>query len=185
MEKETVLRLKSICLLAVIAALLGWWLSTLNKPVSTSGVKETFIWSVEPEELEGIEISLPFRNLKKSWLVDGQQQWRFDEPDAPIVDSARWGQGIPLLLSGPRATRRIAVAALGEELEQYGLAAPRMMVNLSLAGSKTLGIVVGGTTPSGRDVYVKLRADRVIYTVPTSWSEVLERLVVEPPYLGR
>jgi hypothetical protein len=94
----------------------------------------------------------------------------------------RWGGGIPLLLSGPGAERLIASESTDEQLQMYGLEDPKMKIDLTLENEDTINIEVGDRTPDGQACYIKLVKSNDVYTVHYTWYEVLERLVLEPPY---
>ena len=94
----------------------------------------------------------------------------------------RWGGGIPLLLSGPGAERIIADNATDEQLEMYGLVDPKMRIDLTLENEDNINIEVGDSILTGQARYVKLIDSGDVYTVHYTWYEVLERLVLEPPY---
>ena len=57
-----------------------------------------------------------------------------------------------------------------------------MAIDLVLKNGKTLGIDVGDRTLEGKAYYIKLRNSGFVYTVDYTWYEVLERLVLDPPY---
>lgn len=141
-----------------------------------------YIWDVEMDELRHMTITLPDRDLSESWLVRDDKYWYFDEPDGPRVDMNRWGGGIPLLMTGPGADRVITLDASDQQLESYGLSRPRMSVELVLSDGREISIEVGDPTPTGGHYYVSPTGSRQVYSVDHTWYEVLERLVVEPPY---
>jgi len=94
----------------------------------------------------------------------------------------RWGGGIPLILSGPGAERLIAEDATEEKLAVFGFTEPSMEIALTLENEEIIYIEVGDSTPNGTAYYVKLVDSDDVYTVDYSWYDVLERLVLEPPY---
>jgi hypothetical protein len=180
--KEAALRLWSIFALAAAALSLALLVAVLKQEDTRPSAPAIFVWSVKAEEITHIRIALPPLNREQSWRIDKVGQWRFDDAESSAVDPERWGPGIPLLLSGPRATRPIAERMSVEEMDQYGFDTPGLTIDLKLADSHKVSVDVGHSTLDGRYVYIKLRDDGTIYTVPISWSDVLERLVLEPPY---
>lgn len=140
------------------------------------------VWSVEMMELTAITVSLPLKEKSEAWTKHDDKYWYFDKPDGPKVDMKRWGGGIPLLLSGPAADRLITEESTNEQLEIYGLADPRMEINIGLENGDTFNIEVGDVTPGGQTYYVKLANSRKVYTVDYTWYDVFERLVLDPPY---
>ena len=175
--------LRSLLALAVFLVVLGvvYYYSSQTDPPPPSEPRP-FVWDVEMEELAKMSISIPPRERSESWVKHDDRYWYFDEPDGPKVNMERWGGGIPLLLSGPGAERRIASDATDEQLEVYGMTPPHMQIDLTLENQKTIEIDVGDPTPDRQGYYVRLRASRDIYTVHESWYHVLERLVLDPPY---
>ena len=127
-------------------------------------------------------ISLPGENKSQAWVIHDDKYWYFDEPDGPKVDMQRWGGGIPLLLSGPGADRTITSDSTDEQLEIYGLTSPRMTIHVVLKDETTIDIEVGDATLTGGAYYVRLVDSRDVYSVDYTWYEVLERLVLDPPY---
>ena len=139
------------------------------------------VWNLEMLELSRVSIELPVSGKSKAWVKREDKQWYFDEPDGPEVDRKRWGGGIPLILSGPHANRLIASAVTDEQLEIYGFKNPVMKIGLNTENEK-VDIVVGNSTPDGQSYYIMLAESSDVFSVDYSWFDVLERLVVEPPY---
>jgi len=106
----------------------------------------------------------------------------FDYPEGPRVDMNRWGGGIPLLLSGPGADRRIAKDATEKKLDEFGFTEPQMEIALTLENGDVINIAVGDSTPDGSTYYVKLVNSNNVYTVDSTWYGVFEDLVLNPPY---
>ena len=131
-------------------------------------------------ELRRIDISLPKQGMSQAWIMHEDRYFYFDEPRGPKVDTVRWGGGIPLLLSGPVATRLIAEQATAQQLELYGLDKPIMQIDLTLDNGDHIRTEIGDSTPNGQGYYIR-RAD-LIYAVDYTWFDVLERLVLDPPY---
>ena len=141
-----------------------------------------FVWSIDMDELQRIVIKLPGEGKSEAFIKHVDRQFYFDVPDGPVVNPERWGGGIPLLLEGPGAERRIAKDATEEKLAEFGFAQPQMEIMLTLDNEDTVNIEVGSSTPDGHAYYVKLVDSNNVYTVDAAWYDVLERLVTEPPY---
>ena len=84
--------------------------------------------------------------------------------------------------TGPGADRTITSDSTDEQLEIYGLTNPRMTIHVGLKNEATIDIEVGDATLTGGAYYVKLVGSRDVYSVDHTWYEVLERLVLDPPY---
>ena len=149
------------------------------------------MWSFDLRDLHRVEIALPQDQLAETWFhID--RVWYFDRPERPLVDMDRWGGAVPYLLSGPGANRLITEQAVDDDLQIFGLLAPRMTIHLEHGGEHgdgdgagTVDLVIGDETPDSFSFYLQLVGTRKVYTVDRTWYEVMERLVLEPPYLQR
>ena len=137
------------------------------------------------EELQHMVISLPREDKSEAFVKVKEEDkfpWYFDDPQRSDVNTERWGGGIPLILSGPGADRRIAKDATEEKLAEFGFTEPKMEIALTLENGDVLNIAVGDSTPDGSTYYVKLVNSNNVYTVDYTWYEVFEGLVLDPPY---
>ena len=172
----------ALIMLAVVVALGAvLYLTTRPHPAPAPPEKQ-FVWFVDMTELSTMAISLPPLGKSQRWVKHTDQYWYFDAPNGPKVNMKRWGGGIPLILSGPAASRRIVTGATDQQLVLYGLAQPRMRIALTLTTGQPISIIVGDATPDQQACYIKLAESREVYTVDTSWYDVLARLVTDPPY---
>ena len=141
--------------------------------------KRPEIWSVDGEKIYHITIRLPHQKKTIAFFQDKEEHWRFDDETRHPVDPKRWG-GIVILVSGPKSKRLIAEKV--EDLEEYGLTDPQMVVILGVKGRKDpLEILFGGRTPEEDHFYVKLKHSSPVYLIHGTYFQVLERLVLEPP----
>ena len=177
------MRLRNILILLVILLAMGgyFYVSSIPQPPPKSEPR-VYVWSIEMEEIQHIEIRLPHEGKSEAWVKHADRYFYFDEPEGPKVDVERWGGGIPLLLSGPGADRVIAEDATEEKLAEFGLTQPQMEIILTLEGGNILNITVGDRTPDGINFYVQVPGSNDVCTVDYTWYEVIERLVKEPPY---
>ena len=173
-----------LIMLVVLAICVAGYFIFFNKEEPAAPVEEPriFVWDFDMEELYRIEIILPKVDMSGAWVKHEDRQFYFDEPDGVKVDVERWGGGIPLILSGPGAERSIVDDATEEQLIIFGFDEPNMLLNLTLDDESVINIEVGNSNPNITTYYVK-RADLPsIYTVDKSWYDVLEQLVLDPPY---
>jgi hypothetical protein len=177
------MRLRAILIMAAIMAAVGvaYLVFRPSRP-ETAAETPPYVWKVQMLDLQRIAIALPPLGKAESWVKHEDKYWYFDRPDGPQVDIHRWGGGIPLLLSGPRASRVITAGATDEQLEAYGFRTPRMSISLSTDKGRDIDLEVGDLTPTGQSHYVRLSGSRNVYSVDYTWYDVLERLVTEPPY---
>ena len=177
------MRLRAIVIMAAVLVALGALYAIASRPrLVPQPEPRPIVWSVEMQELAAIAISLPRQAKSETWAKRDDGYWYFDGAGGPKVDMNRWGGGIPLILSGPAAERHITAEPTAEQLESYGLASPRMVIRLTLKDDRTIDVAVGDDTPNGQACYLRLTGSGDVYTVHRSWYEVLERLVLEPPY---
>ena len=183
------MKLRLLIGLGAVAAGLGLvFLLTSGRDRPEDGTERPIMWSFDLRDLQRVEIALPQENLAEAW-VRLDQVWYFDRPGWPLVDLDRWGGGVPYLLSGPGANRLLTDAAGPDDLEIFGLLAPRMTIHLEHGGEHgeggpgTVDLVIGDETPDTFSFYIHQPGSRRVYTVDRSWYEIMERLVVEPPYV--
>ena len=178
------MKLRTILVMAGILLALGAIYFISRQPPESEPKPEPrrFIWSVGMEDLKHLTINLPAKGKSEAWVKHEDRYWYFDRPNGTKVNMKRWGGGIPLLLSGPGAERLISGAATQEQLEMYGFTPPQMEMALTLRNGDTLKIQIGSRTLDGRTYYIKLLDSETIYTVDHTWYDVLERLVLDPPY---
>ncbi|MFC2014459.1 DUF4340 domain-containing protein [Chloroflexota bacterium] len=174
-----------LILLAILLALGGYYyFSNIPEPPPEQEPRY-YVWDIDLDTIHKITISLPRENLSESFIKIPKEDtfpWYFDDAEKSDVDTARWGGGIPLLLSGPGVDRIIAKNATPEKLAEFGLSEPQMEINLTLLDESTLHIKVGNSTPDGHAFYVQAPSTTDVALVDFSWFEVLERVVQEPPY---
>ena len=180
------MKLGSIITLVVILAALSLYFFVLNPSQpdddTTTTEPRAYVWSVDMQELQHITIILSQAEMSESFVKHEDRQWYFDTPDGSQVDSDRWGGGIPLILSGPGSNRIITEYATAEQLDIFGFNQLHMEIVLTMENGNVLNIEVADSTPDGGAYYVKVAESNAVYTVDYTWYDVLERLVLEPPY---
>lgn len=178
------MRLRSILILVAvlaIAAAIYYATRPVEEPPPPQQPME-YVWLFEMEELQHIQIDLPHLDRTEKFLKHEDRQWYFDDPPGPRVDPERWGGGIPLILSGPGAERPIAKGATEEQLAVFGFTQPIMLLTLTKQDTEVVRIEVGDEVPDGHAHYVRRADSSDVYVVDATWYDVLERIVLEPPY---
>lgn len=138
------------------------------------------MWSVEEEKIVRLGIELPRSQKTVLFIKDQEGRWRIGHPSGPEVDKKRWG-GVLTLVSGPKAKRLIAERA--DDLAQYGLDRPAMILSLFLQEEKKpLEILMGLATPQEDHYYMKIKDQPALYIMDAVYCGVLRRLAEEPPY---
>jgi len=178
------MRSHSIVLMAAILIALAavFFITRRTPPPAPQSAPRTYVWSVAMQDLQRIVINLPSAGKREAWVKHADRRWYFDRPDGPAVNPQRWGGGVPLLLSGPGAQRLVVKAATAEQLKIYGFREPKMKLDLFLQNGAAVNIEVGDRTLDGRAYYIRKSGSGTVYTVDYTWYEVLERLVLDPPY---
>jgi hypothetical protein len=178
------MKLRTVLVMAAVLIALGvvYAVSRRKPEPPQPEIPRMFVWSVDMEEIAKIGVSLPRQGKSQAWVKHEDRYFYFDEPDGSVVDMTRWGGGIPLLLSGPAAVRIITEQATDQQLEIYGLDDPAMRIHLTLDNGEILLIDIGNGTPDGRAYYIRRLDSQDVYTVDYTWYEVIERLVLDPPY---
>jgi len=180
------LKIQNILILLIILLIAGGLFYFINMPEAPE-VQEVqeYVWMIDMEEINHIILELPRDSKSESFIKISEEDkfpWYFDDEEKSPVDSARWGGGIPLLLSGPGAGRVIAKNAPIEKLTEFGLLDPKMIITLTLEDGKVMTINVGDATPNGSYYYVQAPSTDDVALVDYTWYNVLARLVNEPPY---
>lgn len=179
------MKLKGILILAAILVIAGTTFYFISRPQSEApGEPRAYVWDFDMDNLQHITISLPKENMAESFIKHDDRQFYFDVPDGPQVDKNRWGGGIPLLLSGPGASRIISYDTTDDKLTEYGFNSPNLVATMTLDDGSVYVAQVGDSNPSGTTYYVRLAESRDVYTVDASWFDVLARIVTEPPYVA-
>jgi hypothetical protein len=182
-NRRILLKLRSITILLVVVAVLGVILFAVTRPKPTTPVESIpYIWDFNMDDLQHIVLSLPRSEQSESFILHEDRYFYFDVENGSIVDMVRWGGGIPLLLSGPRADRVLVKNATDALLKEYGFEQPNLAISLILSDNTLFNIELGNATPSGNTYYIRIAGERDIYTVDSSWYDVISGLVTNPPY---
>lgn len=182
------MRIRNILILLTILLVLGGYIY-FSKAFQTTpeSAPEVFVWNIEMDEIQHVEIQLPREGKSEAFIKipkDNEFPWYFDDPQRSAVDMKRWGGGIPLLLSGPGAVRVLVKNATPEQLAEFGLTQPRMVITLTLENGDILNITIGDWTPNEQAFYVQVPGSNDVCTVDYTWYNEMERLVKEPPYVS-
>lgn len=177
------LSLVLIVLFAVSAIVVAWFIR--NAPGPAGEPDPPYFYTLDSDTISRISITVGEQSI--SWHVrreDNRNRWYFDEPENIPVDIKRWG-GITLLLGGPRPDRLLLAEYEGlENPEIYGLDDPPLKIDVTLRDGTTVALHIGNTTPDGGAHYARQAGMSQLQLIDSSWGQVLERLVNEPPYPG-
>ena len=149
---------------------------------STAGLKER-LYRVSSEQLASFTVNMDdeaitFVHEGDEWFIQDNEGGE----NAP-VDPVRWG-GIPLLVSGPSADKNLSDGddEIGDPAS-FGLEPPRSKLNLTPFRGETIELLIGDPTPTEDGYYTKLADASTIYVTNSTWVEVVERLLTEPPFI--
>ncbi|MDA0232306.1 MAG: DUF4340 domain-containing protein [Chloroflexi bacterium] len=124
-------------------------------------------------ETQGTEIGFHYR--------ENIRRWYFDDTDEYVevpADLFRFG-GITTLLGGPRTARFLNTEI--QDPAQYGLDNPSSRYTIGLRNGEERVLLIGDLTVNGESTYAQMEGLPNLVLVDTSWSQVLNRLVNEPP----
>ena len=148
----------------------------LIKPEPPVVTAPALFYQVNATDIVRVAVTLDSDATAFAW-DDVDEVWRFDDATREEPDPERWG-GMPVLLAGPRIERALDA---GLDLTEFGLAPPRMLVEISLEGGASFDVMVGNETPNGAAHYVMQGNDERVLLIDSAWSRVIERLISEPP----
>ena len=127
------------------------------------------------------EDQIAFEEVENTWFIKDEEGGEDIE-----VDIGRWG-GIPSLLNRPAAATNLIKT--GEDREQlggsasYGLDPACTVITSTTANGQKVVMNIGDLTPTEDGYYISVEdPNDNLYIVHSSWVDVLERLLTEPPY---
>ncbi|MFH1140689.1 MAG: hypothetical protein V1724_03230 [Chloroflexota bacterium] len=164
----------SFILLVLVAVVGGYVLifELQRQPVEEPA--PPFFYDVQPEAIARVSITY---QGEPQVFVRKDGAWLFEASGNP-VDMVRWS-GMTLLLSGPRAAR--VLRSEFDNPAEYGLDPPETSISLALEGGQPIAILVGNKTPDEVSSYAQVVGFPQLLLVSSSWSDVINRLVTEPP----
>ena len=164
----------SFILLVLVAVVGGYVLIFELQRLPVKEPEPPFFYDVQPEAIA--RVSVTYQGVEQVFVrKDGA--WLFEASGNP-VNMDRWS-GMTLLLSGPRAAR-----VLRPEFNnpaEYGLDPPETTISLTLEGGQPIAILIGTKTPDSVSSYAQVVGFPQLLLVTSSWSDVITRLVTEPP----
>ena len=173
--------LKTTVVLIILVAIVGGivYVNPFAKEEEKAAESPLF-FSVEEDRINRIGITI--QGQSASFIKTGQyiQSWQFESPSGIPVSHYRWG-GIPLLLSGPRSKRELPPETWAD-LEQYGLDAPSITIDLGLRDGGGLTLLLGDKTPDKLAHYTKQQNNPTIFLLDNTWGDLMFRLVASLPY---
>ena len=137
-------------------------------------------WFYEIDYNDITNISITYQGERQDFAItDGG--WIFEDTGEP-VDIERWG-GIPFLLGGPRTSRAL-VAEQVDNPADFGLDPPESTITMTMESERQISLLLGIKSPDGNSHYAQMVGFPSLFLVTSSWGDVLNRLVTEPPVVA-
>ncbi|MGY8881344.1 MAG: DUF4340 domain-containing protein [Dehalococcoidia bacterium] len=165
-----------VTVLSFVSIGVTWFIT--NPSVVIKEPDPPFFYTLAPDDLRNISIDTGEK--VSSWsLREDVRRWYFDGLENIPADLFRWG-GITQLLGGPRTQRVLAQSI--DDISLYGLDDPSAEFKVTLRDASSVTLILGNLTPDGENNYARVEGFPQLVLVDSSWGQVLERLVNDPPY---
>lgn len=165
-----------VTVLSFVSIGVTWFIT--NPSVVIKEPDPPFFYTLAPDDLRNISIDTGEK--VSSWsLREDVHRWYFDGLENIPADLFRWG-GITQLLGGPRTQRVLAQSI--DDISLYGLDDPSAEFKVTLRDASSVTLILGNLTPDGENNYARVEGFPQLVLVDSSWGQVLERLVNDPPY---
>ena len=174
------IRLTILMVVVVVLAGGAWAVIEFTDVVSRGEQREEEPWlyHIDDDSITDVEVSHGGNTVTFSRDAASYQWYIVGDPAYPVFQQ-RWG-GMPLLFSGPRVNRGLKTTI--EDPAVYGLDPPETAVRVADFAGNTFEFHMGAPTPDGLNQYTRLVGDDALYTVPSVWADVVNRLATEPPW---
>ncbi|MQF82665.1 DUF4340 domain-containing protein [SAR202 cluster bacterium AD-802-E10_MRT_200m] len=169
--------IRTTFVLMVMLILVAGYFIFENTPEGTGDATSQPPWFYTVSTNDISEITVKHKNMEETFK-NTAAGWVIEQPQELPVDESRWS-GVTLLLSGPK-TERIVHETV-EDLSLYGLEKPQTIIDVTLLGNRTIRTYLGDLTPDGTAHYVMQENDSRLYTIDTSWGQVMTNLAAIPP----
>ncbi|MDP6823245.1 MAG: DUF4340 domain-containing protein [Dehalococcoidia bacterium] len=136
-----------------------------------------FFYTIPEGDIRRLEIDSP-AGVMAFELDEVENYWIFAGDQTMPVDRQRWN-GITTLLGGPRSQRELQTEF--EDPALYGLETPSTTVTIGLEDGSTIRLFLGDETPDKCGNYARLEGFPQLVLVSSSWGEVLNGLIADPP----
>ena len=168
----------SILLVAVLVLFGGTFLVVRFTGPQERIDNEPWLFRLDDDAINHIVVTREGQTLTFEKKPGSRKWFILEDPELP-VNFERWG-GIPLLLSGPRVNRVLSDTI--DDPVSYGLDPPETSVKVTERSGLGFEFHMGFATPDESNTYARLVGHPKLFTVPTSWAQVINRLATEPPY---
>jgi hypothetical protein len=162
----------AVGVLAVLGGLV-WW---SNKHPAEDAKSKTppapKLISVDPKQIETVRITkmggvpIELANLAGTWTIAKPTPMAADQDAVAMLTSSLAALNADRLIDEHPAS-----------LNEFGLTAPPLEVDLSVKGGKTTKLLIGSDTPAGTATYAKLESEPKVYTLPTYTKTSFDKTV--------
>ena len=128
------------------------------------------LWDLEPKDVEAVTIKRKSETIRLKRTDAG---WELLEPIKTRADRGAV-DGIVTSLATARVDREVAATAAS--LDEFGLKAPEVEVTVDVKGKPSMGLLVGGKSPTGAWVFAKEPAKPAVVAL----SEMVSRDLAKP-----
>ena len=160
---------RSLLLLLVVAAALGWYAYRDSKKEPATGEKHDKVFDVQAEKID--EVTIKSESGDRTTLRKGGSDWQIVQPAQAQPDAGEIS-GITSSLASLELQR--VVDENPSDVKQYGLASPRVEVGFKADG-KTHRLLIGNKTPPGTDLYAKLGDQNKVFLVASYLDSTFNR----------
>ena len=165
-------------ILLVLVAIVGGYVVLFQLQSSEEAEPQNpWVYDITFGDITGVKV----RHLEDTQtFVKSESGWVFADSGEP-VDNDRWG-GVPLLLTGPRSSR--VLEEVVQDPASFGLDPPLTHIVITLRSGREIDLLIGDKTPDVGGSYVMVGGSPTLFTAPSDWTDVLTRLVIEPPHIS-
>jgi len=169
----------SILLVAILVLFGGTFLVVRYFGPTDREPEEPWLYRIDEDSIKRIEVTNEGQTVIYNRLPGGRRWYIQGDPEIPVFQD-KWS-GTPLLLSGPRVNRDLAETI--ENPASYGLAPPLSIIKVADSSGQSFEFHLGSNTPDDKNQYARLVGHPTLFTVPSIWAQVINRLALDPPYL--
>ena len=152
-----------------------WCSFSLQTIGERSEPQNPWVYDITFGDITGIKVT---HRDDTQTFVRSESGWVFAD-SGEAVDNDRWG-GVPLLLTGPRSSR--VLEEVVQNPASFGLDPPLTHIVVTLRSDREINLFIGDKTPDVGSSYLMVGGSPSLFTVPSDWTDVLTRLVTEPPH---
>jgi hypothetical protein len=163
----------TIGLVVVLGGLLAYiYFVTWKQPADTPGPKQEKVFAtLEADKIE--QLQMKSESGDTSVLKKEKEGWRLTEPVAAAASDTEVS-AITSALSGLEMIRVVDEKAAN--LNDYGLATPRIEVDFKAAGDKDFrSLLIGQKSPTGGNLFAKRKGDDKVFLIPAYQEQTFNR----------